>query len=80
MRHCQFILQIMFLCDISGSTILSNISDFDLLCSLIHSHLALYQASVRWRVSLATRPPSSLALLTTACRSLRLAVNNCGSI
>lgn len=55
-------------------------SDFDLLCSLVHSHLALYQVSVRRLVSLATRLPPSLSLLATTCRSLRLAVNTCGWI
>ena len=55
-------------------------SDFNLLCSLVHSHLALYQVSVRRLVSLATRLPPSLSLLATTCRSLRLAVNTCGWI
>ena len=45
---------------------------------LILSHLALYQVSIRRLESLATWLPSSLTLLATTCRSLRLAVNTCG--
>ena len=50
------------------------LSNFALLCSLVLSHLALYQVSVRRLESLATWLPSSLPLLTTTCCSLRLVV------
>ena len=53
------------------------LSDFGLICNLIH-HLVLYPVSARTLERIATTLPPSLTSLLTTCGSLHLVVTTCG--